>query len=126
MLEYMKFMIGGYIGWETIEVIEVDGKYTVKYQKALWEDWQVFDNIDLKDWSTKLEEVHINRWRKEYMNTGILDGTQWNLEYKAKDKRCRHIYGSNAYPDNFDDFMQALGALYEIIGVQTFWEENEE
>ena len=61
MLEYMKFMIGGYIGWETIEVIEVDGKYTVKYQKALWEDWQVFDSIDLKDWNTKLEEVHINR-----------------------------------------------------------------
>lgn len=36
MLEYMKLMIGGYIGWETIEVNEADGKYSVKYQKSLW------------------------------------------------------------------------------------------
>lgn len=36
MLEYMKFMIGGYIGWDTIEVNEADGKYSVKYQKSLW------------------------------------------------------------------------------------------
>ena len=125
MLEYMKLMIGGYIGWETIEISVINEKYIVKHQKALWADWSVFEDVDLIDWNTKLENVHINKWRKEYVNTGILDGTQWNLEYKVKDKRCRHIYGSNAYPENFDDFMQVLGELYKIIDVQAFWEGDE-
>lgn len=30
--------------------------------------------------------------------------------------------GSNAYPENFDDFMKVLGELYKIIDVQAFWE----
>jgi hypothetical protein len=33
--------------------------------------------------------------------------------------------GSNAYPENFDDFMQVLRELYKIIDVQAFWEGDE-
>lgn len=124
MLEYMEFKIGGYIGWETIQVIENDGKYTVKYQKALWEEWQTFEDINLDEWNDELERMHINKWHKLYIDYGILDGTEWLLEYKVKDKRCRHIHGSNAYPDNFDEFMQVLSVLYKIIGVPAFWEED--
>ena len=127
MLEYMEFRIGARIGWATtIEVIETDGTYTIKYQKALWVEEQVFENVNLDDWNKELSEVHINKWNKEYIEYGILDGTEWTLEYKVKGKRCRHIHGSNAFPDNFEDFMMALSTLYKIIGVPAFWEEDDE
>lgn len=84
MLEYMKFMIGGYIGWETIEISVINEKYIVKHQKALWADWSVFEDVDLIDWNTKLENVHINKWRKEYVNTGILDVLSGILNIKLR------------------------------------------
>ena len=68
----------------------------------------------------KLSKLKIDGWKKEFVDPGILDGTQWELEYKEQGKRCRHIYGSNDYPECWNDFIEAIGdvvpeVLNEII-----------
>ena len=57
-----------------------------------------------------LAELHIGEWKKNYVNPLVLDGTQWNLDIEYEDGRKPfHIYGSNAYPYNFDELLEFLG-----------------
>ena len=54
-----------------------------------------------------LENLHIGEWRKNYTSDRfgvfILDGTQWSLEIEFNDGyETKRIYGSNAYPYNFN------------------------
>jgi len=61
-------------------------------------------------WLKKLGAIHISKWKSSYEPRDIVcDGTQWELEYKAVGKRCRHIYGSNACPDNWDELIDLIG-----------------
>ena len=53
----------------------------------------------------------------EYINPSILDGTQWSLRVCCKDIQPAGIYGSNAYPDNWNDLLKLLG-LWEIYGAE--------
>ena len=68
-----------------------------------WEEfWQTVDT--LKVWS----------WKKNYINRGVIDGTQWELRIKRKGRRRRTIFGSNAYPQpkgTFNSFIKAINKL---------------
>ena len=68
-----------------------------------WEEfWQTVDT--LKVWS----------WEKEYVNSEICDGTEWELKIKRKGRRRRNIYGFNAYPQpegTFESFLDAITKL---------------
>ncbi len=48
----------------------------------------------------------------------VCDGTQWQIDYKEEGKRCRHIYGDNAYPDNWNDFIEVMDTLYPFIDAE--------
>ena len=56
-----------------------------------------------------LDKINFWRWKREYVDTGILDGVQVEItiEYEKKKK----IYCSNAFPDEYDDFKKALSRL---------------
>ena len=56
-----------------------------------------------------LDKINFWRWKREYVDTGILDGVQVEItiEYEKKKK----IYCSNAFPDEYDDFKKALSKL---------------
>ena len=50
------------------------------------------------------------KWKRNYIDPYILDGTQWELEiYFAGDRKPLKISGSNAYPYNFSDLIALLG-----------------
>ncbi len=60
-------------------------------------------------WLKKLEAIHISKWKSSYEpHAMVCDGTQWELEYKVMGKRCRHISGSNACPDNWDELIDLI------------------
>ena len=109
----VKFTIGGYFGgYET-------RTYTIKGDKVhLYVEHSLFltpsnladSEIEPRDKEAFLEQLqnlHIGEWRKNYnakrFGRMILDGTQWDLEiYFSNDRKPVKIYGSNAYPYNFD------------------------
>ena len=117
MLEYMKYSSCGFLGEETLEIQKEGEKYTVRFQKRLSLDWQVFENIDLAEWAGKLEGLQINKWKKVYDESCIISEKYWKLDYKTEGKRCRHIGGNNDYPDNFDDFIDLTDELCERLSV---------
>lgn len=57
----------------------------------------------------KLQEtfnnIHVEYWNCEYMNPFILDGTQWTLAVKYRNKRGQVWTGSNAFPPNWSELL---------------------
>ena len=60
----------------------------------------------------KIKENNIDRWDKEYVDNTILDGENWKLNINTKDIKLKSS-GINAYPKNYDTFLNLL----EINGV---------
>ena len=120
--ETLNFFIGGFSGGYE-KIIWLNGKLyhlmdgepedeEVRPEEVLnvttpstkeWEEfWQTVDT--LKVWS----------WEKNYINRGVIDGTQWELRIKRKGRRRRTIFGSNAYPQpkgTFNSFVKAINKL---------------
>lgn len=60
---------------------------------------------------TLLLENHVMDWKNDYVDSEVLDGTQWELVIAFKGKKPMQCDGSNAYPENWQqvfDFMKAL------------------
>lgn len=54
-----------------------------------------------------IENLHIEKWEDNYF-TYVSDGESWTLDYKTDDGKSRHITGSNAYPENYDELLALL------------------
>jgi hypothetical protein len=71
---------------------------------------------DNENWARLLTFIKECNWQKTY-DSGILDGTQWTL--KAKGNGCNlKVYGSNAYPENFGEFVEILNKLISPAGIK--------
>ena len=114
LMKKFEFEYGGFpSGYET-------RSYTIVGEKVLFDLRHSFSQkpFDLSDYEpvTKeeflegLAELHIGEWKKNYVNPSILDGTQWSIDIEYEgDRKPVHIYGSNAFPYNFDDLLEFLG-----------------
>lgn len=66
-----------------------------------------------------IADLHIGEWEEKYINPEINDGTQWNIRIEYTDGREPvQIYGSNAFPYNFDDLTDFLE-----MGVEEAYDE---
>lgn len=109
----------------TLEIGGFFNGYT-KYRYTIYEDKVLFDadhnfylkptNLPVYEPFTKeeflrgIEGLHIGEWKQSYDNPYVLDGTQWSICIEYKDgKEPFEIYGSNAYPYNFEELMEFLG-----------------
>ena len=112
------FAIGGYFGgYQTKTYTVIGEKIYVSTEHSLdiepKDDYPKIEPLDKEDFLEQLESLHIGEWHKHY-NTErfgytVLDGTQWDLEiYFSNDYRPVKIYGSNAYPYNFDRLIELV------------------
>jgi len=58
-----------------------------------------------------MEECH-EEWDEEYVDPEVMDGTSWSVEIET-DEISIQSSGSNAYPDNFDEFLEEVTALMD-------------
>ena len=70
------------------------------------ERFPIKDLERLSEWDT----LGVNSWAEEYFEC-CCDGTQWELVYREDGKKERRTYGSNAYPPNWNQFIEWLDAL---------------
>ncbi|MCR5175441.1 MAG: hypothetical protein K6C05_01175 [Anaerovibrio sp.] len=60
------------------------------------------------------ESLNINSWDDEYfppMGVIVCDGLEWELVYREEGQKSRHIFGKNAYPPNWKQFILWIDAL---------------
>lgn len=119
MLEYLKFNIGGMAGFTKVTIMVENGIINTFVEDLYYQldaEHIQLDEEESREWLAALENVHIERWRSEYApDEMICDGESWELEYKRADKRCRHISGNNAYPENWDEFIKVMDVIAPLI-----------
>lgn len=113
MAKNIKFTIGGFFGgYKTVEISINGGKVSYKILRngLLNVDKKISSAVEVsKAWLNELDALQIFSWAENY-STDILDGTQWELTFKDGKKIYRG-YGSNAYPENFERFLDWLDEL---------------
>ncbi len=58
----------------------------------------------------RVDDLQVWKWKKNYSNNDICDGTQWSLKIKIAGK-TKNCYGSNSYPESFEQFQKILSEL---------------
>ena len=65
--------------------------------------------VKKEEFIDKLKDLYIGEWKKEY-DALVDDGIQWELSIEFFDKtKTVKIYGSNAFPENFNQLEELLG-----------------
>lgn len=126
MLEYLEFTKTSFLTYENIRLrveLKDDSLVYSTYNDLSVEKKNVQGKIyagDITAWLSRLDGLKISDWNQSYEPTcPILDGVTWFLEYKEEGKACRHIHGSNVFPDLWDDFILLLDELSPIIQQDT-------
>lgn len=109
------FEIGGFcqgVSCYTVEFTEDAFKCWVSVQFGEPEERPI--DIDRDEFLSGIRELHIGEWRKHYtlerFGYVVLDGTQWDLKIEYSNGKDAECYdGDNAYPYNFDSFLELLG-----------------
>ena len=65
-----------------------------------------------------MDEVNVWVWRKEYIDPGVVDGTQWSLRLEYADASV-FSRGSNAFPEQ-QDFERFRAAVEMLLGGREF------
>ena len=56
----------------------------------------------------KFDAINIAAWESDYFNPDILDGESWELKYYTTNGKVKKFTGSNAYPENYYEFMNLI------------------
>lgn len=59
---------------------------------------------------TAIDHIGVWSWEARYDDLDVCDGTQWEIDIRQGSRRVR-CFGSNAYPEPFQEFLAAVKAL---------------
>lgn len=120
-LEYLRVKISGfsfgYDSWEIKkenELYRIDKEYCHLKEESGTKLYTALD-VSLDQWLSELKLLRIDIWDNEYVDSDILDGTQWKLSYKIAGKDPIIIRGSNKFPRNWKELTALLDKLEAIM-----------
>lgn len=113
MIKYMKFTVGSVTdGYKTVEIVIKGDEASCKILRS------GLLNVDKKDvpaakvsekWLAELDALNIFAWEENYSSEAV-DEVQWELTFKLG-KKIYHGRGANAYPEDFERFLDWLDVL---------------
>ena len=106
--------IGGYFGTSyAVELTDGEIVYRRSRHREGAEEEPIVVSPTPEAWEAFLSEcdrLRVWRWRPEYPNPGVCDGTGWSLSLEAGDRSVSSS-GDNAFPRGFVAFRRALRRL---------------
>ena len=118
------FTIGGYFGGYRKRTYTISGEEVLfdadhsLYGRPI--DPAAYKPFTREAFLQGIAKLHIGEWEKEYMNPHVLDGTQWSIEIEYENgHKPVQIYGSNAFPENFNDLIDFLETGGERTGYES-------
>jgi hypothetical protein len=110
-------------GMPAIFRISINSFYGRSYTLVLREDKIIYNStrpdtaitryVSENDWHKfwkKTVSLKIWLWQSQYVDKSSSDGTSWSVNMEIGNLRIK-TYGSNQYPDNFHEFIQAVRDL---------------
>jgi len=73
--------------------------------------------LPIKEWkkySNKINKI-TKKWAAKYVNNNIMDGYQWSLSFLFRNGEKKDYYGSNSFPDNWNDFKKILTKIEQRL-----------
>ncbi len=132
MLKFLRFNIGGFFkGYDEIRLWNY--KHSAKYEILYMNFGRVAESqfyekkripISNPERLSEWDALDVNSWANEYYQCAC-DGTQWRLAYREDGKKTRIINGSNAYPPQWNQFIEWLDALMPEMHFSEELEEEE-
>jgi hypothetical protein len=125
--------IGGYLGMSFSAILAENGlEYTEFAEQYVPLAAKIF-RPSAKQWHAleqALDEIDVWRWKKEYLNPKVRDGTSWEFECEWGPRKVR-TGGSNAFPADDDPrklalekeskrFDRFLAAISRLLGDEPF------
>ena len=110
-----EFSIGG-LGLNEIYSVDKTG-LVPRYVSKLFAETKASEDLaswDTAKWDTFAADLlacGVARWKEEYMNERIFDGTQWHLTLTG-DFGTLKFSGSNDYPDEWEAFLKVLSRYF--------------
>ncbi len=116
-LQELTFSSGGYFGGFEVRTFAVlENEVRMEASHIPMEDPSKYPYCEMLEKDAFIEalrEIHMGEWKRNYVDPGVLDGTQWRLELKYNgNKRPVCFSGSNAYPYNFEELTDLLMQEY--------------
>jgi hypothetical protein len=68
------------------------------------------------DWNEMIAYLETRKWKGDYKDSSVLDGTQWGLEIDLPNIKLKAM-GSNKYPPGYFKFMKLMNKIFEEVGV---------
>lgn len=118
----INFHIGGFFGPNTDVSVDIDQAvhiYINEIESPITFPSEDYEEYTKKGFFDSLKDLHIGEWSKHYdlkkYGVYVLDGTQWELSIEYKNGRKPFKSGGdNAYPYNFNRFLELLGLDEEL------------
>lgn len=130
-IDQIEFSYGGFLyGYEKRKIIisEENVSLHVDYIWHFSEDQKPFvrNFPGMKKYFLEaFASLHIGKWEDNYCNYQVLDGDSWDLAISfSKDHRVVKKSGSNAYPDNFDEFYDLMKLEENDDFLEAYYEQN--
>ena len=116
----IRFMIGGYFGGSTEVLIgknDQGAQVSVSFYRS--DELPVADRqISETEWKKIVNKLYgklyLHEWKKDFTDTNVLDGTQWELGISLTGRRKRIYSGSNAYPPYWKELLRIFNAYATI------------
>jgi hypothetical protein len=106
----IELFIGGYAGKNHKLVSDGNMVFFYKEDTPLWreENKRIFIPSQ-KKWETFWSFIDsiVLQWNLEYLNSGVCDGTQWELTLNRGKLQMKY-FGSNAFPEDFGEFLKTV------------------
>jgi hypothetical protein len=102
----LKVYIGGYFqGHPKVFIDFVERKMSIEHSFRIRLDERdnsiPLNTRQIRAIRQMMRKAELLKWRRNYVDEGVMDGTQWSVEMLIG-KRTYRKYGSNEYPEQFD------------------------
>ena len=111
--EKFELLVTGFFNPQEPIEITFDKERAVRHQNRHWEyadvDIEPAFDISKEEFISKLTSLNIALWKREYVDYGVLDGTQWELVIHYDNGEKKKYEGSNDFPNEFGDLCKLFG-----------------
>lgn len=118
-VKYLSFWRGGYFGTNELIILKAsNGRLDIDCylfshknpQETIPHFHGNWTKERSKRWLSKIEQTRFELWKDKYW-ADICDGEQWRLSFQFEGENKRSIFGSNAYPENWPQFIELMTAI---------------
>ena len=113
-IDSIEVNIGGYFEGGEYRKVTFDGEKVIDEHKfscrtePLKETDEGLAYLTKEEILEELSDLHMGRWKKDYDNPDVLDGTSWDVTIKYDNGKKWKSGGCNAFPYNFSGFLDIM------------------